>query len=311
MLPNIELRHLYAVIVLAEEMNFTRAAHRLQITQPALSKQIHAIEGLHRVHLFARDRGRITELTDAGRAFVEEARFALSHTERAIHLARTADCGSGRALMIGHSPGTDRSWVSAILAIRLSSDENLRIRLLTRFALDLVRDVIAGDLNMALVTAPPEDTRITVVPFARAPLYAALPESHPCVRRERLVLRDLEKDDWILSAKQVHPTIHDAILETATLEAIAPKDAHETFTEQQAVHLVAEHAGVAILTKLSALEFREDGVVVKPLSDPSLCFDTCLVMRSDDDSKLTNRFARSFLRRFPHRILASSQTESR
>ena len=117
--------------------------------------------------------------------------------------------------MVGHSPGTDLSWVSAILAIRLSSDENLRIRLLTRFALDLVRDVIARDLNMALVTAPPEDTRITVVPFARAPLYAALPESHRCVRRERLVLRDLEKDDWILSAKQVNPTIHDASLKTA------------------------------------------------------------------------------------------------
>ena len=81
MFPNIELRHLYAVIVLAEEMNFTRAARRLQITQPALSKQIHAIEGLHRVHLFARDKGRITELTDAGRAFVEEARVALSLTE--------------------------------------------------------------------------------------------------------------------------------------------------------------------------------------------------------------------------------------
>jgi hypothetical protein len=74
---------------------------------------------------------------------------------------------------------------------------------------------------------------------------------------------------------------------------------------------LAEHAGVAILTKLSAPEFRADSVVVRPLSDPSLCFDTCLVMRSDDDSKLTNQFARSFLRRFPHRVRASSQTESR
>ena len=66
----------------------------------------------------------------------------------------------------------------------------------------------------------------------------------------------------------------------------------ETFTDQEAIHLVAEHAGVAILTNASVSEFQQDGVVIKALSDPSLCFNTCLVMRSDDDAKLTNGFAR-------------------
>ncbi|MGA3348680.1 MAG: LysR substrate-binding domain-containing protein, partial [Candidatus Sulfotelmatobacter sp.] len=116
---------------------------------------------------------------------------------------------------------------------------------------------------------------------------------------ERLALRDLEKDDWILSAKQVHPMIYDAILESAELAGIVAKDAHEVLTEEQAIHLVTEHAGVAILANPSVAGLRSDGIVVKPLSDPSLCFDTCLVMRSDDDSKLTNKFARLFLRRFP------------
>ena len=194
LLPNVELRHLYAVIVLPEELNFTRAYQRLLITQSAFSKRIKEIERLPRLNLFARARVRTVELTDAGRAFVDEARIALLHIDRAIHLAHTVDCNSGQTLLIGYSPGAHRSWVSAILAIRRSSpDRNLRIRLSTRFALDLFRDVSVGDLNMALVTAPPEDSRITAVSFARAPLYAALPETHRCVHSEQLVLRDLEK----------------------------------------------------------------------------------------------------------------------
>ena len=91
MFPKIEVRHLQAVVVLAEELNFTRAAHRLHITQPTLSFQITEVEKLNGFHLFIRGKGRGVKLTDAGRAFVEEARSALCHAERAIHLARVAN----------------------------------------------------------------------------------------------------------------------------------------------------------------------------------------------------------------------------
>src|ERR1035441_461790 len=87
--PHIEVRYLHAVIVLAEELNFTRAAHRLHITQSTLSKQITQIEEQHRFHLFTRNK-KFVELTDPGRIFVEEARSLLSHMERAFHLPRVA-----------------------------------------------------------------------------------------------------------------------------------------------------------------------------------------------------------------------------
>src|ERR1700678_1916588 len=111
MFPNLEVRHLHAVIVLAEELNFTRAAERLHITQPALSKQITDLEAEHQFHLFTRDKRRIVQLTDAGRVFVQEARCALSHTERAVHLARAAHQGSETILTIGCSPSANHEWV--------------------------------------------------------------------------------------------------------------------------------------------------------------------------------------------------------
>ena len=141
------------------------------------------------------------------------------------------------------------------------------------------------------------------------PLYAALPESHAAAQKEHLALQDLAKDEWILFARRVHPVIHDAIMDAARREGIAPKRAHDIITPQEAIHLVSEHVGVAILTKPTALGCRAEGVVVKPLSDESLCFKTCVIMRTDDDSRLANEFARSFLRRFQPHTLPPKQLE--
>jgi hypothetical protein len=75
--------------------------------------------------------------------------------------------------------------------------------------------------------------------------------------------------------------------------------------------LVSEQVGVAILTTPTALDIRAEGegVVVKPLSDTSLCFQTCVIMRADDDSRLANEFARSFLRQCAPRSMPPKQLE--
>ena len=152
--------------------------------------------------------------------------------------------------------------------------------------------------NDKWVTAPPEDSQIEAAPFVLTPLYAALPENHAAAQKEHLALEDLAKDEWILFTRRVHPVVHDAIMNAARREGIAPKRAHDIITPQEAIHLVSEHVGVAILTKPTALGCRAEGVVVQPLSDESLCFQTCVIMRKDDDSRLTNEFVRSFLRRY-------------
>jgi DNA-binding transcriptional LysR family regulator len=249
------------------------------------------------------------ELTDAGRAFVEEARSALFHTERAVHLAHAAHNGSNSVLTIGHSPFADHDWISAMLAIRLPLYPRLGIRLLTQFAMESVRSVLVGEINLALVTAPPHDSQITAVPFAPAQLYAALPETHPAAHKERLVLQDLAKDKWILFPKRVHPLLYEAIMDTARRGSIAPKHAHDVIAPQQAMDLVSEHVGVAILTQPTAPGFHAAGVVVKPLSDTSLCFQTCVIMRADNDSRLVNEYVRMFLRKYELQRLPPKRME--
>ena len=304
--PRVEVRHLHAVVVLAEELNFTRAADRLNITQSGFSKQINEVEALHKFHLFIRTNKKNVELTEVGRIFAEEARLALWHIDRAVQAARE---GSDSILTIGHSPDADLAWISAILAIRLPMYPKLRVQLISEFCGELVRRVLAGDLNMALVTAPPESTRITAAAFGQTHLYAALPQAHTGARKEEISFQDLANDEWILFARRSQPVVRDAIIEAAQRQGIAPKQAHDILTTQEAIHLVSQHVGVAIVTKPASVGLNTEGVVIRPLVDPSLSFDTCLVMRTDDDSRLANEFGRTFLRRYATQHLPPKQME--
>jgi len=308
MLPQLDVRHLYSVVILAEELNFTRAAHRLRITQSALSRQITELEKQHGFQLFNRDRKRAAQLTEAGRTFVEEARSALLHADRAIHLARAAHHGYDNVLLVGHAHHADQAWVSTLLAIRLPLFPKLKVRLTTLFAMELVRSVLANELHMALVTAPVFDAKLTIVSFAETQLCAD-PEAHTAAHNEQLELQHLAKEEWILFPRSVNPVVHDSISETARREGIPTRQAHEIITAQQAFHLVSEGAGVAILPKPSTLGLRADGVVVRPLSDPSLSFETCLIMRRDEDSRVVNEFARMFLRKHVPKRKSGPQME--
>jgi DNA-binding transcriptional LysR family regulator len=112
-----------------------------------------------------------------------------------------------------------------------------------------------------------------------------------------------------LFAKRVHPLVYETIIDTARRNSIIPKHSHNTISPQQAVDLVSERVGIAILAEPTPQGFSAEGVVVKPLSDASLQLETCVVMRADDNSRLVNEYVRAFLRRYSRQRLPP-KTES-
>ena len=98
-------------------------------------------------------------------------------------------------------------------------------------------------------------------------------------------------------------------MDAAQRGSIAPKYAHDVIAPQQAVDLVSEHLGVAILTQPSATAFHADGVVLKPLSDASLCFATCVILRADNTSRLIEEYVRMFLRKYAPQRLPPKQVK--
>jgi DNA-binding transcriptional LysR family regulator len=296
MFPVFETRQLNAVIALAESRSYTRAAERLHITQSGFSKQITEIEDRLGFRLFARDGKRIADLTDAGRVFVEHARLSILHNQRAIQLARAAHEGAEHFLRIGHSPYADRRWLSALLATRLPLYPKLECRLSSDFMPELVGSILANAFDLALIMAPPAEEQVTAVTFSREPLYAVLRESHAASRKGQLRLKDLAEDPWILFRERVNPVIHFAVMNLAEQEAIPPRQVHHVLTPQEGIDDVADDLGVAFMPRAAALRYRAAGMIAQPLWDQSLWFDICLVMRTDNDSRMTNQFARAFLR---------------
>jgi predicted transcriptional regulator len=113
MSAEIEFRHLVAAVTLAEEMNFTRAAKRLRLSQPAISRRLAELENRSRLRLVNRDHANFA-MTDAGRAFVEEAKLSLVHYQRALQYAKAATEGIESHLSIGHSPYLDPVIISTL-----------------------------------------------------------------------------------------------------------------------------------------------------------------------------------------------------
>jgi DNA-binding transcriptional LysR family regulator len=196
------------------------------------------------------------------------------------------------------------------MSIRLPSFPNLCIQTTGQlFSTELVRGVIAGELNIALVTRPPHDAQITAVPFDRAPLYAVLPVSHAAAHKDMASLHDLAHDDWILFGPRAHPLVHDEIVNAAKRLGITPRRSHYILDAQQAIHFVSRGVGVAILSKPTALGHRIEGVVAKPLLDKCLSLETSVVIRADDRSLIVNQLVRAFLRRHARGPVPSQQMD--
>lgn len=293
---DIELRLVHAAIVLAEELHFGRAAQQLHITQSTLSRRIAELEVKTGFQVFNRNRKHV-ELTDSGRIYVQEARAILLHSERAVHLGRAALDTSDCILTVGHSPYADSRLVSILLAIRLPLYPNLKLHLQTEFALELVHSLVAAEIDVALITRPPTTDELTLVSVSKAPLYVALPASHPAAQKDAVSLKDFAVDSWIIFARRAHPLAYNAIMETAQLERVTPREIHHIVTAEEALHLVKENVGITFLTKATAVRQAGSTIVFRPLSEESLILETFLALRANDQSRMVNEYARAFLKR--------------
>jgi DNA-binding transcriptional LysR family regulator len=205
-----DIKLMEAAIALAEELNFSRAAHKLHITQPALTKRIAELEDRLGVPLFTRDHQTV-EVNDSARAFVEEARMSVLHGERAFQAARRAARGVDVVLNIGKSPYTDPFLVSTLLSIRLPLFPHLRVELTSQFSCELVHQVIGGSLDLAIATEPPESSLMTTLKIDESPFYIAMSERDKLASCHSVNLEDLAGRCWILFERRLHPPLYDAI----------------------------------------------------------------------------------------------------
>ena len=287
-----------SAIALAELLHFGRAARKLRISQPMLTKNIQDLEALIGGALFLRDRKHVV-LSDAGRAYVQQARLSLSYGERAIQAARAVIQGMDETFHVGRTPYADPFLVSTLLSIQLPLFPRLKLVLASRFSIDLVSDLLAGVIDLAIANEPPESPLLTCVQVAELPFYIAMARREDLAQYSSVTLDQIAGRRWILFERQLHPPLYDAIIQAADQRGIRPLSIQHVTAPEEAFPFVADGSAIAFVLKAGALLVARNGVTVRPLNESTLQVRTCLVCRADDDSKIASEFVRAYMRKMP------------
>ena len=294
-----ELRHLRYFTMLAEELSFTKAARRLDIAQPVLSRQIQDLESEIGVQLFDRNSSRVF-LTDAGSRFLSEARAALQHAAQAVDAARQVQVGATGTLRLGIAKG---------LGDIVSRMINGYLRIYPAVEID-VKDVASGfqseafddrRIDVGFIRPPVDNPRLTSKPLFQERFYAVLRKSSPLARCKHLWLKDLGKENILLIDRGISPGVYDKTLELYRSSGMAGRIVQtETMPYAEAGAILVE-SGKGVYFTVGNNPYHPafaDSLVALPLSDTSALMPVHIVWRKNEQAKTTLEFVKHALSLF-------------
>ena len=261
----LDLRHIYYFTVVAEELNLHRAAERLCISQPPLSRQIKQLEESLGLALFVRHTRGLT-LTVEGQKTLETVTPLLAlHDTIAGHLKAQAKT-AGRRLVIGFTTAFDQGIFSKLeAAIHAQYGEAARITRKT--SPQLIRAVKNKKVDVAFVALPLETKGLSTLPLGYAePYVAALPENWPEAKKPRISLNDLQTKPLFWFRHEQNPAFYDFARSVFAQAGFSPLFLEEPAEHDVLLARVAAGEGAALLPASFAI-VRREGVVYKALPE--------------------------------------------
>jgi LysR family transcriptional regulator, benzoate and cis,cis-muconate-responsive activator of ben and cat genes len=278
-----ELRHLRYFVAVAEERNFTRAAERLCIAQPPLSRQIQQLEESLGVQLFERN-SRPLKLTNSGKFFYSHAVQLLAQTAELESMTRRVG-NIERSLSIGFVGSTLYGMLPKI--IRRFRDENTTVELSLHemSTMDQISALKDGRIDVGFGRIRHEDANIRRVVLREEKMIVALPVGHPLsLAKPILALRDLINETLIIFPNAPRPSYADQVLSAFRDRALKPSRIYEVRELQIALGLVAAGEGISIVPS-SVHGLKRDDVSYRELDDPTLVSPIIMSMRLLDESR--------------------------
>src|SRR5262245_7552430 len=263
-----ELRHLRYVIAVAEELHFGRAAARLNMSQPPLSQQIRQLEDEIGAKLFRRTNRQV-RLTEAGEAFVREARQIIAHADHATKIAIRASKGEIGQLTVATVTSTESGFFKVVVDIlRAFAARYPNVRLVLR-SLNPDQQVHAlreGRIQVGFLTLPVDDE--DEVEWVRGePLMLALPERHPLAAKPNVPLRTLATEPHIMFSRTMFPGYYDLVVSSCRNAGFSLNIVHEADAIYTVLALVAAGLGVSLLPA-SIQETPRHGIVFRNIQGP-------------------------------------------
>ena len=285
-----ELRHVRYFVALAEELNFTRAAARLGIGQPPLSQQIRDLETEIGYPLFLR-RPHGAELTEAGRAFLGEARLILEQAERAKEAARRAGGGHVGALRVGFTSSANfHPAVTEAFSVFHWKYPDASLIVEESHSARLAERLLHSELDAAFVrpgNVTPEG--LDLLPLGEEPLILALPVGHRLAAQARVPVAALRGEPFVIFSQGIGRTFLGLIREACAQEGFEPTVGQETPHIVAMINMVAAGLGVAMAPG-SIAQLAVRGVVYRPLDGAVPKVPLAIATRAGDASPLVRNF---------------------
>ena len=261
----IDIRALHCFLAVADTLHFGKAAERLHMTQPPLSRQIAGLEKALGVTLLERD-SRHVRLTAAGTRFAQDARDVLVGLEQACRSAQQVAAGELGELRVGFMMHAAHSSVPPLARRFIAAHPQVQLRLREALPLALLQGVREGELDAGIGFAPADLHGLALQPLFEEPLCVALPAAHALARRRQLQVAQLADEALITAPADVVPTLREAIDACFAREGLRPQIRLEVQLQQSIVSLVGEGLGVA-LVPASLRRLGVPGVVFVALKD--------------------------------------------
>lgn len=275
-------------VAVAEELHFGRAAVRLHISQPPLTKQIQQLEQTMGVRLLERTKRKV-ELTAAGRVFLDEARAVLHQTGQAVELARKAGRGETGHLSVGFIDAAIYSVVPTIVRQFTERYPEVELSLTDLRIPNQVKLVAERQLDIGFVHPPIVHKALRVESILVEPLIVALPETHRLAAQTEIALADLAPEALIQFPRSINPSLYDEIVGLCRSSGFSPRIVREATPKQTIIGLVSVGLGVSLLP--ACLEnLRRAGVVYRPIRGRNLSIDTSIIYRCEQPSPVLSAF---------------------
>ena len=260
-MSDLNLRRLRYFLVVAEELHFGRAAERLHIAQPVLSRQIAVLEHELGVELFDRST-RGTQLTDAGRALRDDAKTLLRSATALQRRARVSARGAQR-FVIGFMPGLIATPIVRALADAFPELDVSVVRTSWDDQVEMLHD---GRIDVSMVRLPLDRRGLTVLPLFSEARLVALPSEHPLAAFDSVTVADLAPLPLLQSPDAV-PEWRDAQLDFVRIAGDAAQPPTPLRTVEEKLEHVAAGRGIAVLPASTAQFYSRPDVVYVPVSD--------------------------------------------
>ena len=270
MLAGMELRQLRYFVAVAEAGNISRAAKKVFLTQPALSRQIKALEDEIGQCLLERQAHSI-RLTPVGEALVREARELLQHADQALERVRAA--GRGLRLRVGYAPSLAAGILSAAVESFTQAHPNAKVELFDLSTAEMLAGLEGGRLDVALTVGQGRDAHgLRWTPLVRAPFQLAINQNHALVRRQRVTPAEVAREPLLVFCERDYPEYRDMLTVWLREQGQRPRITGEYDGVDSLMAAVESGLGVAVVATRKG-RLVPERVQLKALSPapPPLC----------------------------------------